>query len=38
MEDILKLKNKTRIIVSHSSKVLSYCEKVFEIKKNNNVK
>tara|TARA_B100001939_G_C16924161_1_gene610765 strand:+ start:32 stop:1756 length:1725 start_codon:yes stop_codon:yes gene_type:complete len=32
MEDILKLKDKTRIIVTHSSKVLSYCEKKFEIK------
>lgn len=32
MEDIFKLKDKTRIIVSHSSKVLSYCEKKFEIK------
>ena len=34
MEDISKLKDKTRIIVSHSSKVLSYCEKRFEIKNN----
>ena len=32
MEDISNLKDKTRIIVSHSSKVLSYCEKKFEIK------
>ena len=32
MEDILKLKDKTRIIVTHSPKVLSYCEKKFEIK------
>ena len=27
MEDISQLKDKTRIIVTHSSKVLSYCEK-----------
>ena len=32
MDDILKLKDKTRIIVTHSPKVLSYCEKKFEIK------
>jgi len=32
MEDILALKDKTRIIVTHSPKVLSYCEKKFEIK------
>lgn len=38
MEDIFKLNDKTRIIVSHSSNVLSYCEKIFEIKKINNIK
>jgi ABC-type multidrug transport system fused ATPase/permease subunit len=38
MEEIFKLKDKTRIIVSHSTKVLSYCEKIFEIKKINNIK
>ncbi len=32
MDDISKLKDKTRIIVTHSPKVLSYCEKKFEIK------
>lgn len=34
MEDISQLKDKTRIIVTHSSKALSYCEKKFEIKNN----
>ena len=38
MEDIFKLNDKTRIIVSHSSNVLSYCEKIFDIKKINNIK
>ena len=32
MREISRMKNKTRIIVSHNKKVLDYCEKIYEIR------
>ena len=32
MREISRMKNKTRIIISHNKKILDYCDKIYEIK------